>query len=67
MPDCQKLRPTETYSGKQGFDYFEGIAKETVGSQAICMHLLTIHRVDGPKRINMRRMRPRFTSSPGSR
>ncbi len=42
MPDCQKLRPTGTYSGKQGFDYFEGIAKETVGSQAICMHLLTI-------------------------
>ncbi len=42
MTDCQKLRPTGTYSGKQGFDYFEGIAKETVGAQAICMHLLTI-------------------------
>ena len=42
MSECQKLRPTGTFSGKQGFDYFEGIAKETVGSRAICMHLLTI-------------------------
>ena len=42
MTECQKVRPTGTYSGKQGFDYFEGIAKETVGAQAICMHLLTI-------------------------
>ena len=42
MPDCHKLRPTGTYLGKQGFDYFEGISKETVGAQAICMHLLTI-------------------------
>lgn len=41
-PTCRKLRPGETYSGKQGFDYFEGIAKETTGAQAICMHLLTI-------------------------
>lgn len=42
MRSCQKLRPTGTYSGKQGFDYFEGIAKETTGSQSICMHLLTV-------------------------
>ncbi len=42
MPDCQKLRPGGTYAGKQGFDYFEGIAKETTGSDAICMHLLEI-------------------------
>ncbi|MBW0157534.1 cupin domain-containing protein [Sedimentimonas flavescens] len=42
MADCIKLRPGGTYSGKQGFDYFEGIAKETTGSQGICMHLLTI-------------------------
>jgi uncharacterized RmlC-like cupin family protein len=40
--DCRKLRPTGTYSGKQGFDYFEGISKETTGSQGICMHILTI-------------------------
>lgn len=42
MPDCQKLRPSGTYSGKQGFDYFEGIARETTGSSGICMHILTI-------------------------
>jgi uncharacterized RmlC-like cupin family protein len=43
MPaECRKLRPGGTYSGKQGFDYFEGIALETTGSQAICMHLLTV-------------------------
>lgn len=29
-------------TGKQGFDYLEGISKETTGSQGICMHLLTI-------------------------
>ena len=39
---CTRLQPGGTYRGKQGFDYFEGIAKETVGSEAICMHLLTI-------------------------
>lgn len=42
MPSCHKLRPGATYAGKQGFNYFEGIARETTGSQAICMHLLTI-------------------------
>jgi uncharacterized RmlC-like cupin family protein len=42
MPSCQKLRPAETYDGKQGFSYFEGIAAETTGSKAICMHLLSI-------------------------
>ena len=41
-PDCRLVRPSETYEGKQGLSYFAGIAKETVGSQAICMHLLTL-------------------------
>lgn len=41
-PACRVLRAEKTYSGKQGFDYFEGIATETVGSGGICMHLLTI-------------------------
>jgi len=41
-PTCQVVRPSGTYEGKQGFDYFEGIAKQTVGSTGICMHLLTI-------------------------
>ena len=39
---CQKLTPGSTYAGKQGFSYFEGIAKETTGAQGICMHLLRI-------------------------
>ncbi|MBD1202544.1 MAG: cupin domain-containing protein [Rhodobacteraceae bacterium] len=43
-PPCRKMRPSadQTYAGKQGFSYFEGIARETTGSSAICMHLLTI-------------------------
>jgi uncharacterized RmlC-like cupin family protein len=42
MPDCRKIRPADRYAGKQGFTYDAGIASETVGSTAICMHLLTI-------------------------
>ncbi len=42
MKICQKRRPAETFSGKQGFDYLEGISFESTGAQAICMHLLTI-------------------------
>lgn len=40
--DCKLVRISETYRGKQGLDYFEGIARETVGSRGICMHLVTI-------------------------
>jgi uncharacterized RmlC-like cupin family protein len=39
---CRLVRPEGTYAGKQGFNYFEGIARETVGSNGICLHLLTI-------------------------
>jgi uncharacterized RmlC-like cupin family protein len=39
---CLVIRPDETYGGKQGFDYFEGISAQSVGSQGVCMHLLTI-------------------------
>jgi uncharacterized RmlC-like cupin family protein len=42
MNECRKFRPSGTYSGKQGFDYFEGISRESAGAQGICMHLLTI-------------------------
>lgn len=41
-PECRRLRAGSTYSGKQGFDYFEGISRESTGAQAICMHLLEI-------------------------
>ncbi len=40
--ECRLVRAGGGYSGKQGLDYLEGIAKETVGSTGICMHLLTI-------------------------
>lgn len=39
---CRVVRAHGTYDGKQGLTYFNGIAAETVGSKAICMHLLTI-------------------------
>lgn len=42
MTECRRIRPSETYRGKQGFTYDAGIATESVGSTAICMHLLTI-------------------------
>lgn len=40
--NCVIIRPTEqsAFAGKQGLDYFTGIAAETTGSQAICMHML---------------------------
>jgi uncharacterized RmlC-like cupin family protein len=41
-PTCKIIRPGDTYDGKQGFSYFEGIAAETVGSTGVCMHLLSI-------------------------
>ena len=39
---CHVVRAADTYDGKQGLTYFNGIASETVGSKSICMHLLTI-------------------------
>ncbi len=42
MKECRKLRPGGTYEGRQGFSYFEGVARETVGSEAICMHILRV-------------------------
>jgi uncharacterized RmlC-like cupin family protein len=41
-PTCSVVRARQSYSGKQGLDYFEGIATETVGSTGLCMHIVTI-------------------------
>ncbi len=41
-PTCTVVRPGESYDGKQGLTYVEGISAERVGSTGICMHLLTI-------------------------
>ena len=43
MTSCQKIRPGATsYAGKQGFSYVEGVSKESMGAQGLCMHLLTV-------------------------
>lgn len=39
---CRLIRSGETYDGKQGFSYLEGISAQSVGAQGLCMHLLTI-------------------------
>ena len=41
-PNCSVVRAHQSYSGKQGLEYFEGIATETVGSTGLCMHIVTI-------------------------
>jgi uncharacterized RmlC-like cupin family protein len=41
-PTCTVVRPGESYGGKQGLTYVEGISAERVGATGICMHLLTI-------------------------
>ena len=41
-PTCRIVKPGQTYDGKQGLSYFEGISAESVGSNGICLHVLTI-------------------------
>lgn len=41
-PTCTVVRPGDSYEGKQGLTYLEGISAERVGSSGICMHLLTL-------------------------
>ena len=42
QPSVTVVRPGQTYDGKQGLTYGEGIFAGNTGAQAICMHLLTI-------------------------
>lgn len=42
QPSCMLISSTASYHGKQGLDYQSAISAETVGSKALCMHLLTI-------------------------
>ncbi|HLO98478.1 MAG TPA: cupin domain-containing protein [Fimbriimonas sp.] len=42
MADCKIVRGGEGFHGKQGLDYFSGISAESVGSHAICMHMLVM-------------------------
>lgn len=39
---CRLIRAGSTYDGKQGLTYLNGISRETVGAQGICMHVLTM-------------------------
>jgi uncharacterized RmlC-like cupin family protein len=39
---CAVVRPSDTFRGKQGFEYFAGISAESTGATGICMHLLEI-------------------------
>lgn len=39
---CKLVRPSETYEGKQGFSYIEGISAESVGAGGIAMMLITV-------------------------
>ncbi|HET9015013.1 MAG TPA: cupin domain-containing protein [Thermomicrobiaceae bacterium] len=41
-PTCALVRAAASYTGKQGFSYFEGVSRQSTGARAICMHLLTI-------------------------
>jgi len=46
MAECRKIPAVGSaggsYEGKQGFSYLEGIARETVGAERICMHILRV-------------------------
>ena len=42
MKECKVVRTSAEFRGKQGLDYFSGISAESVGSKAICMHMLVM-------------------------
>ncbi|MFZ4509274.1 MAG: cupin domain-containing protein [Fimbriimonas sp.] len=42
MKECRVVRGGPAFQGKQGLDYFAGISAESVGSEAICMHMLVM-------------------------
>lgn len=40
--DLVLVRIGRTYQGKQGHTFFAGISRESAGSRALCLHLVTI-------------------------
>lgn len=36
------VRNSDTYDGKQGLTYFNGISKESAGAKAVCLHVLAM-------------------------
>jgi uncharacterized RmlC-like cupin family protein len=39
---CRLVRGEGSYRGKQGFEYFEGVSAESVGSRGLCLHRLVL-------------------------
>ena len=39
---CVLIEQAGQYHGKQGLDYFPGVAAETAGSRGLCLHRVTI-------------------------
>ena len=39
---CVVIRTSDTYDGKQGVSLSTGVSRGSAGSEALCMHLLTI-------------------------
>jgi uncharacterized RmlC-like cupin family protein len=39
---CQLVKASTTFSGKQGLNYFHGVSAESVGARGLCMHLMRI-------------------------
>ena len=39
---CRVVRPESTYTGRQGLTYGAGVSAQSVGAQALCMHLLRL-------------------------
>jgi uncharacterized RmlC-like cupin family protein len=39
---CKIVRGGDSFSGKQGLDYFSGVSAESCGAKAICMHMLVM-------------------------
>src|SRR5579883_2665197 len=41
-PTCVLVQRSVEYQGKQGLEYFTGVAAETAGSRGLCLHMVTI-------------------------
>lgn len=39
---CKVIRGGASYRGKQNLDIFEGVSAQSAGSQALCLHVVTI-------------------------
>ena len=42
MTACKVIKSGDSFRGKQGLDYFQGVSAESVGAKAICMHMLVM-------------------------